>query len=221
MRKKRLRWAWTLPVVELLLAAIIAGAPAARLLYALHEHVWTSTKGAAAPKELVNQINILLSTTKRNYPDRYEAIAYLNLPGMFPQLLIDRFTSSWPEEWMPHWSEFLGMWGWRSLLWPILCLPFWWLSGRGIDAFIASISGDHTRKIRWFEAWGVAAFGLSILIFGAGLAITSGPGDEFPEMAWLLIPTAMWFVFGLISLLAWFRQRRSFPSRPETSLTTQ
>jgi hypothetical protein len=161
--------------------------------------------------ELLGKENIQqLMSHDRYAPDKFESISFLNLPGMFPSLLVDRFSRSWPDEWSPAWSQVLGMWGWRSVSWPIFCLPFWWLAGRGIDAFLASLTNENSQLIRWFEAWGVAVFGTCILVLGVGLTFSVNPFDDFPELRWLFVPAAMWFVFGLISLLAWFRQRRTF-----------
>jgi hypothetical protein len=163
------------------------------------------------------QIRLWLLLEKNSVPNKFETVAYLNFPGMLPALLIDRFTT-WPNDWMPAWSDVLGMWGWRSISWSIFCLPFWWVAGRGLDAFLASLTDKKSQFICWFEAWGLAICGICICILGSGLAITAN--EDFPEMKWLFIPAAMWFVFGLISLLAWFRRRRAFGRQAEMPART-
>lgn len=225
MKRKWLRWAWVLPVAELLLAGAVAGVPAARILRMeftiSHQAKTVVTIEPRVVIEMLDKENMQQSMSHHLYaPDKFESISFLNLPGIFPALLIDRFSKSWPEEWSPAWSQVLGMWGWRSISWPLFCLPFWWLAGRGMDAFLASLGDTGLRVVRWYEAWGMALFGTWILVVGTVLMLMTTPDDGFPEMRWLYLPGAMWFVFGLMPLLAWFRQRRAFQKPAEAPAIT-
>lgn len=198
---------------ELVLAAAVAGVPAARLLtYEHNESTREKSQGSHRPieKTLDGQKKIFIVAEEINpwFSRRYEAISFLNFPGMAGAILFDRFTT-WPMDWAPKWSLPLGMWGWRSLSWPLFSLPFWWLGGRGIDSFFASLSVNSKPSIRWFEAWGMGIFGVCVMILGSGLAFMSNSEDDFPEMRWVVAPCTMWFIFGAISFLAWWRQRRA------------
>ena len=197
----------------------MAGIPAARL--AIYERRFPPQSSNAKMKPYPHlptgqQFQMVIITTEPNpwFRSRYEAIGLLNFPGMFGAVLIDRLTPAWPYDWTPAWTEPLGMWGWRALSWPVFDLPFWWLAGRGLDAFISSLNANNVNcRIRWFEGWGFAILGTIIAIFCAGLSLMPDPRGDFPEMRWQFLPGIMWFVFGLISLLAWWRQRRARGAR--------
>lgn len=225
MKSKWLRWAWMLPVGELMLAAVVAGVPAVRILRAEKHEGSHSGKTLAQidPSIVIDAIARMDMMQPKSHgpylPNRFEWISFANFPGMFPSVLVARFSKSWPDEWSPSWSEGLGMWAWRSISWPILCLPFWWFAGRGVDAFLDSLSHKGTRYVRWFEAWGILAIVTFLAVVQAGLAIASNPNDGMPEMRWMLLPASMWFAFGLMPLLAWIRQRRFF--RPEAGMSAR
>jgi len=58
-------------------------------------------------------------------------IQALNLPAFSIELLVDRCTSAWPMTWTPTGMDFMT---WRALIFPVYCLPFWYLVGFGFDA---------------------------------------------------------------------------------------
>lgn len=210
------RWAWVLPLGELILVLAVAGIPVTKLLmYERREAALTknAVKDRPAVTFPITSGKILIFREEVNpwFSYRYEALSFLNFPGLFGGLLMDRLFPAWPQEWIPTWAEPLGMWGWRALSWPVFSVPFWWLAGRGLDSFIASLTRiDGSRSIRWFEGWGFAAIGALILVLCSGLSFMSDSElkSDSPEIHWLFLPGIMWFVFGLISLLAWWRQRR-------------
>lgn len=222
MKRKWLRWALILPVGELLLAGVVAGLPAVRILTLAKsrpiQRVRTDGKIILnVPPEL--EENWLSEDGRRRFPDRFEAIWYLNFPGMLGEIAIS-LPTTWPESYQPGWAWPIGFEGFRALSWPFWALPFWWLAGRGIDAFVASLSESNSCIIRWYEAWGMALFGSLIFIVGTVVTLMINPHYDPPEMRWLHLPIAMWFVFGLMPLLAWIRQRRA-RSQGETPATTR
>lgn len=122
---------------------------------------------------------------------------------------------------MGSWSlQIFNMWTQRSLMWPILCLPFWWLAGRGVDGFLASLQISNKPSIRGFEAWAMALLGACIMILGTGLAFMSNAEEDGLTMRWLLVPGVIWFAFGIISWLAWWRQRKNSQSATQEMLST-
>jgi len=202
----------------------MAGIPAAKVLHAFRFNRIDPRSQTANPGKVLifatDQAEIWLRNQRKTaLPSRFEAITYLNFPGLFGSLLVDRFTT-WPDDWTPAWAEPLGLWGWRALSWPIFCLPFWWLAGRGLDSFFASLASNGTKqRIPWFEAWGFAMLGIIILVLCFGLAVMTNSHDEFPAMRWLFVPGILWFISGLISLLAWWRQPGVRSTTAETHAT--
>jgi len=108
---KWVRCAWILPVGELLLALVVAGLPAWRVLEEIRTHPLHTKRpegGDLTSQIPSGQIEIWLSNEKKpQFPNRFEAISFLNFPGVFGGILIDRFTT-WPSEWQPRWSQPLG-----------------------------------------------------------------------------------------------------------------
>jgi hypothetical protein len=63
-----------------------------------------------------------------------DTVAMLNLPGGMVQLPYAIFGET-HMEWRPGATDFKV---WRVISWPLLCLPFWWMAGRGVEAFLAA-----------------------------------------------------------------------------------
>ena len=61
------------------------------------------------------------------------AIAGINLPASFIQLLLASLFHSWPGSWAPAGLDFRS---WRAISFPIFCLPFWWFEGLGLDGLL-------------------------------------------------------------------------------------
>lgn len=195
-----LRWAWMLPVLELVLSAVVAGPPAFRLLQNPPR-----LSRAADGKIVIDlrnpAVQLWLAEGGPRFPSRFEDVWYLNIPGAVAEIGIS-LPTSWPESYSPGWAWPLGLDGFRALTWPIWALPFWFLAGRGID------SRFHAKHISAFEAFFMAAVGLSIGVLAVAIACDPGEFGE-PYMRWVALPGAMWIAFSVICLIAWWKERRA------------
>ncbi len=101
----------------------------------------------------------------------------VNFPAMISEILASIVMHSWPDSWRPKTFGNLpsGLFIWRSLIFPIYCLPFWWFAGLGVDAF-------RGRRCHW----AVLLFGTLLTAFflfiGTGLAINVENRDHRDEL---------------------------------------
>lgn len=196
-----LRWAWMLPVLELMLAAVVAGPPALRTLRN-PPRLFRAPDGRIvielANPDVQRWLDLQLG---RRFPSRYEDVYYLNMPASLVEIGIS-LPTSWPESYCPGWARPLGLFGFRAITWPIWALPFWFFAGRGIDSLFRG------KTISAFEAFFMAAVGL---FWGSvAVAIAFDPGDVGEVyMRWTALPGVMWISFSLICLIAWWKQRRA------------
>jgi len=151
------RWAWLLPMLELLLSAAIAGPPALRML----RNPPQFSRGADG-KFVIDLRNPAvqewLAEGRPRFPSRFEDVWYLNMPACLVEIGIS-LPTSWPESYRPKWSWPVGLDGFRALSWPVWALPFWFFAGRGIDSLL------HERAISAFESFflGVVGFASGFL----------------------------------------------------------
>lgn len=91
-----------------------------------------------------------LTDEERNSMDTVWA---LNLPAILVDLPYAIFSAD-HEEWRPRGMNFEV---WRSISWPLLCLPLWWIAGRGLEALLAARAMYQgapvcaTPRIGWIE----------------------------------------------------------------------
>ena len=194
-----LRWAWMLPLMELVLSAAVAGPPA---FYRLRNPPQLSrTAQGKIVLDLRNPaVQQWLAESEPRFPSRFEDVSYLNLPGTVVEIGIS-LPTSWPQSYRPHWSSPIGLDGFRALTWPIWALPFWFFAGRGIDSLF------RRKHISAFEAFFMGAIGLCWGFVALGIACD--PGEFEPYMRWVALPGVMWIVFSVICLIAWWKQRRA------------
>ncbi len=131
------------------------------------------------------------------------SVTALNLPGLVIQLPYAMVSSS-QREWMPEDVDFRV---WRAITLPWLCLPFWWIAGRGIDALTALKHRQLAPRIRWPEVlvgsiW--LAGGATILI-GFLASPTADKDTQFTRVG---ASGGLWAMLGALSVIAGFRQRR-------------
>jgi hypothetical protein len=131
------------------------------------------------------------------------SVMALNLPGLVIQLPYAMVSSS-QREWMPADVDFRV---WRAITLPWLCLPFWWIAGRGIDALNAVKHQQFAPRIRWPEVvvgsvW--VAGGATVLV-GFLVSPTADKDTEFTRVA---ASGGLWALLGAMSVIAGFRQRR-------------
>lgn len=117
----KIRFAWLLPAAQLLVCAA--------LLWPIRLIIFHGL-GIPLPR-LVEQTMV---------PDYFRwaskqhfflgCVTALNIPALVVQLPFV-ITSDAKREWMPAEMDFHI---WRAVTFPWICLPFWWIAGRAIDA---------------------------------------------------------------------------------------
>jgi hypothetical protein len=136
---------------------------------------------------------------------RYWTPLMLNLPA---GLLSVPYAIANPNktEWTPRGMNYRY---WRAISWPLAGLVFWWLAGRGIEAFMAAFKKRLRPALKPVEMI------IAVLLVMAGVICfltpligrDSNDPDSFP---WVLmcLSGAMWFTFGAATIAARFLQRR-------------
>jgi hypothetical protein len=118
--------------------------------------------------------------------------ALLNMPSGFVGLA---HRASVPKGMLP---EF-----WRAMSWPFVGIIFWWITGRGIEALLASRSRLVSPAITWGEkviALLVSFFAGSLVV---GLMVDPSMRSEF-IFPWKLaiLACGLWTLLGAVTVLA-------------------
>jgi hypothetical protein len=144
----------------------------------------------------------------RSLPTPLQVSALLNMPAMLVELPVDLATA-WPSSWYPRLPfPFNDLWFWRAISWPIYALPLWWLAGRGLDAFLQDGRLPIKPRLRFVEVLFMGIIGLVSGVCGVGLFFTADSDDIRDGLRWIIVPGLLWFALGLMSVIAWIRQRR-------------
>ena len=135
---------------------------------------------------------------------------------MLVELAVD-LPTTWPDSWYPSFPYPFGdLWFWRAVSWPIYALPLWWLGGRAIDS-LRKGNPLFTPRIHLFEAIIMGSIGTLTGIVGVGLFFTDESGSPRDGMKWVVVPSLLWLGLGILSIVAWIRQRRAFAMTQEQS----
>ena len=188
----KIRFAWLLPAAELLLCAA--------LLWPIRLVVF---QGLGIPLPHLLQQTML--------PDYFHwgpkqhvllgSVTALNIPAFVVQLPYV-IASSTKREWMPAGMEPRI---WRAVTLPWLCLPFWWMAGRAIDALTVIKQGRIRPRIGWLEA----VLGFLWVAGGATLLVgfmISPPVDKDGDFTRFAASGGLWALLGALSVIARFRQ---------------
>jgi hypothetical protein len=191
-----------LPVLELAVAAVVAGPPAFHWV----RHPPRLCRDASG-KTVLDMSDPAAQQWKNKEAPRFTlqfaGVAYLNAPGILAELGISSATT-WPHVYQPDWSWPIGLAGFCALTWPIWALPFWVAAGRGIDGLF------RRCRITALEAFVMGALSLLIVIVVPWAGFGESVAPEGPFRRWSLVPLAMWFAFGVICQVAWWLQRRRY-----------
>lgn len=206
---------WFLPLIQLL-ACILLLQP---YWSSLRTQVWQSIRDFEQSLLQSNQqpavvINVPPGLLPAPQPvDLHLATpAALNLPVGFIQV---PFVLLSPDhtEWTP---ENMSLAEWRGLSWPFLGLVFWWLAGRGLEAFSAAAGHGRFAIIRPPLRSVDVTVGLSLFTMGsaAGLMYAFDQNPFLLMKDWVFATGAgLWAVLGAIivvaRLLQWRIRRRA------------
>jgi hypothetical protein len=190
----KIRFAWILPLGELVLSAILLWPIRWIIFQALH---------IPLPRviELTMQSDYFRWASHRHF--LLTSVWGLNFPALLIQLPYI-IVSPEKREWMPAGMDFQI---WRAITLPFLCLPFWWIAGRAIDALIAIQYNRLNPLIRWIEMM----VGSVWLVIGLALFIGflfSPSADKDADLTRFAACGGLWAMIGALSVIAGFRQRR-------------
>jgi hypothetical protein len=190
----KIRFAWLLPAAELLLCAALLWPIRLAIVHELHiplPHIIEQTMVADCQRWSPKQDFFLSS------------VVALNIPAGLIQLPYSMNTPT-KRTWSPKGMNDLI---WRAISWPFLCLPFWWIAGRAIDALTAEKYRFAKPRIGLTETtigsiW--AAVGALLFL---GFLIAAGVKKD-PGLTRIAAAGGLWALLGALSLIARFRQKR-------------
>jgi len=205
---------WLLPVAEILVCLValwparghfLVGLMLAKLLRAPTQQ---GTRQVSEPPRVID-LPELTPEKQREVDAIYEKALWrmrvpvvLNFPVAVAQVPFSLVTR---REWVPQ-----GMLkeSWRALIWPLVGIVFWWLTGRGIEALSGSFQRTIHPRLHWMEVtWAVVLVVVGIVTF-IGI-VTSTPDDRRDKdfMA-LMYGGLLWGVLAGLTVTARFRQWR-------------
>jgi hypothetical protein len=189
-----------LPLGQLVLCAVI-------LLpirgYIFYELGLTRLAGPALPFQFGG--SLLRPFAEWSQQTGMTTVAALNLPAGLVQLPYAIFSSG-HVEFTPGAVSFRV---WRAVTWPVLGTLFWWLAGRGAEAFVAALSGRLAPRLRWIEtvvACAIVAVCGAITV-GSSLNANTVRGDE--TLIIVAAGSAMWTLLGGLAVVARILQWRT------------
>lgn len=190
----KIRFAWLLPSAQLLLCAALLWPIRLTIVHALHiplppviEQTMVADCQRWSPKQ-----DFFLSS-----------VVALDIPGGLIQLPYAMNTPT-KREWAPEGMNDLL---WRAVTWPFLCIPFWWIAGRAIDALTVVKHQLIRPRISLLEtAIGSIWMAFCALLF-VGFLVMAGIKKD-PALTRIAAAGGLWTLLGALSLLARFRQKR-------------
>lgn len=205
---------WVLPVAQLLICFValwparrhfVVGLMFGRLLSASAQQ---GTGQVSEPKRVI-ELPELTPARQREVDAVYEnelqdmrVPVVLNFPVAVAQVPISLVTR---REWVPQ-----GMLkeSWRALIWPLVVIVFWWLTGRGIEALSASCQRTIHPRLRSLEVTWAAVLVIVGIVTFIGI-VTSTPDDRRDKdfMA-LMYGGLLWGILAGLTVTARFRQWR-------------
>ena len=211
MSRPSFRLAWALPLLALFITALLVGSVLPGMIR-VHERTPNRTaiiNTAPLDPAVINEmIRESKNETHRSLPNPLQISALLNFPAMLVEIAID-LPTTWPDSWYPKLPfPFDDLWFWRAISWPIYALPLWWLAGRSVDGLSQPDAFPIRPRIRLAEAIFMGVLGALSGVVGIGLFLTAESDSANDPLKWVVVPCLLWFSFGLISGIAWVRQRR-------------
>jgi hypothetical protein len=191
---RKIRFSWLLPLGQLLLCAALLWPIRLTVLRALHIPLSHIIEQTMLP-------DCLRWSPKQNF--FFDSIVALDIPAGLIQLPYV-MTSSTKREWTP---DGIDSRVWRAVTWPLLCIPFWWIAGRAIDALTALNHRLLIPRIGLMETV-IGSFWLAsgALLFVGFLVWTIAVKDA--SLTRIAAAGGLWALLGGLSVVARFRQSR-------------
>jgi hypothetical protein len=210
--KNRLKsFAYLLPLIELLFAAMIMVLPALRFFFHLKQMAHGSGSVSLASGEFVFTIpadRYLFFAL--DWAGRWAAkpITILNTPAKLMETLVSLAVARKGYWWPPS----LLRSTWHALIYPIYALPAWIYLGLAIDALIG-----RRRPYRWSAILSVClALTCASLFYGFRFGMPAAEREGQERLGWFIDGLALWAVLFSIPVVAWMRQKnRGIPLENE------
>jgi hypothetical protein len=123
-------------------------------------------------------------------------IRAINLPAHFIEFAFAKATRTSSTTWSPfHW-DFLV---WRAFGFPILCLPFWWLAGVGLDGMVG------TRRFHWWSLLPALLLWSFFLFALAAFYVAFSPLER-TEVVYPVWSVWLWLTLFSTFPIAWIKQ---------------
>ena len=185
----KIRFAWLLPVAQLLLCAAFLWPIRLTIVHELRislPPVIEKTMVADCQRWSPKQDLFLGASVALNIP-----AGIIEMP----------FSMS---KWAPKGMNDLV---WRAISWPFVCIPFWWIAGRAIDALTVVKHRSLMPRISLIESViGSIWMAIGALLF-VGFLVMAGIKKD-PVLIRIAAAGGLWALLGALSVIARFRQKR-------------
>jgi hypothetical protein len=208
---RTIRFAWVLPPAALLLSVLLLWPVGLPILWTLGIH----------PSPWLEQImRIRIGYWAGSFEFSCSAVSALNIPALAAQLPFVIFSASHTA---PH-PAGIDTRLWNAITSPLLCVPFWWVSGRAIDALINLKKNQLKPRIGWAQT----TVGLLVMLLGAagfiggliGILFLSTHDDkkDMPNFIRGAAGCGLWAMLGSLSVIARFQHWKLHKKIEDSSL---
>jgi hypothetical protein len=205
--KKRLQsFAYLLPLLELLFAAVIVLVPALIFFLRLKRMVHGAGSVSLSTSDIVITIpsDHFFSVAFDRAAWRAEKVAtILNAPAKFVEIFVSLLIAhkaNWYPAWLPPST-------WRAVIYPLYALPAWVYVGLGIEA----ATGRRLVR-RWNAVLSLfLALTCAVLLCGLRFGMSAAEREGQELLSWFIEGLALWAALFAIPFFAWMLQRKREP----------
>ncbi len=209
MRLRQPSFAVLLPLFSLVFWVVLIAVPATLFCFKL----WHDARNAAAIRTQLGRFtltvpreqSLIFAAAMVSFPKAH-LIEAVNLPAFAMNLLISRFSRSWPGTWTPG-----GLLPeeWNAISFPFYCLPFWWFVGIGFDAFLSR------QRLKWATLLlGTLLCGFFLfLVLGLRFALSAEEREGLTYPFWGF---GLWVALFAIFPAAWIHQWKASHRRSDS-----
>ncbi len=214
-QSSRIPFRWVLPIAQFLLCSILLWPFCSRYFAQVHNAL-----NGYFP-ELVDRQEIVIRSNAPNQANQSASQSYgewrLVVPALLNMPVV--LTGLARRETVP--MGIVSEW-WRAFTWPIVGLIFWWMAGRGMEAFLAARSHLISPALTWAETIVALLVILGMGIVLVGLAEDPSMRSEsiFPLRV-ATVACSLWLILGLTTVGARILQlRMRVGVRPKSAAPT-